>query len=52
MERTMRTSKDEPDRVETVVPRTLPQPEKEPAPRQPANDPAPLAVPAPKRKVA
>ena len=48
----MRTSKDEPDRQETIVPRTMPQPAKEPAPRQPANDPAPLAVPAPQRKKA
>lgn len=49
----MRTSKNEPDRQETVVPRTQPSvaPAKEPA--RPANDPAPQVVPAePERKKA
>ena len=50
MEHTMRTSKDEPDRQETVVPRTMPQPAPQEKPVAPANDPAPQVVPERERK--
>ncbi len=47
MECAMRTSKDEPDRETTIVPRTMPAPAKQPATR-PANEP--VVVPAPQRE--
>lgn len=52
MERTVRTSKDEPDRQETIVPRTMPQPSKQPTRERPANEPTTVPMPQPKRKVA
>lgn len=47
----MRTSKDEPDREETVLPRTMPAPAKQPE-RRPANDPVPQVAPQRERKKA
>lgn len=49
MECAVRTSKDEPDREETVIPRTMPAPARQPS-RPAKNDPEPVAVPLPERK--
>lgn len=46
----MKVTKDEPERETTIVPRTMPEPVKQPERKRPANDPAPVVAPERERK--